>query len=203
MNEISSEKISVLQNIILERANGQKAAIIADARREAEVWIQKQTEKLEREASIIVNDAKSRSEDIHRRQLLSAEREKSTETLRLQNRLLNQLLKKFQDELVKLRERNDYADILAGLVLEGVRSLAGGEPFRLRLAVADLPLGGEIIAKVKRQKDVDIVLDQTPVPIMGGCWISSEDGKRNYNADWRSQTQESSDVLAERLLALL
>ena len=95
MNEVSNEKIINLQNIILEHANTQRSAIASDARREAEEWLTKEKDKLEREAALIVADAKSRSEDIHRRQILSAERERSTEALRQQNRLLQQTLKKF------------------------------------------------------------------------------------------------------------
>ena len=78
MNEISNEKISALQNIILEHANQQREALATDARKEAEQWLSKEMSKLERETNSVLADAKSRSEEIHRRQILSAEREKST-----------------------------------------------------------------------------------------------------------------------------
>ena len=107
MNDISTEKISVLQNIIIDRANGQRSVLLANARKEADDWVQKEAEKLERSAKVIEQDAKTRSEDIRRRQVLAADREKSMEALRLQNRLLSQIQGLFQDGLIKLRGRSD------------------------------------------------------------------------------------------------
>ena len=139
MNEVSNEKISALQKIILEHANQQREALASDARKEADAWLTSEMAKLQRETNSLLEDAKSRAEDIHRRQILSAEREKSTEALRQQNRLLGEALKKFQDGLVRLRDRADYDAILTGLALEAARALSeglGGEQgiFKLRLA---------------------------------------------------------------------
>lgn len=204
MNEITNEKISALQNIILEHANDQRSALASDARREADGWLTKESEKLEREVAQVLADAKSRAEDIHRRQILSAERDKSTESLRQQNRLLQQAMKKFQDELIRLRERNDYKDILAALAANAARVLADSGPLTLRLAALDAGLGDAVAASVNgRLPDVKMVFNREPAPIIGGCWVESSDGKRQINSDWQSRTQEVADTLADRLLSLL
>ena len=204
MNEVSNEKIINLQNIILEHANTQRSAIASDARREAEEWLTKEKDKLEREAALIVADAKSRSEDIHRRQILSAERERSTEALRQQNRLLQQTLKKFQDELIRLRDRDDYLQILAGIALSAAKQIVDSAPLTLRLAAIDVALGEKITAMVNEKlPEAKMAFSKEPAPIMGGCWIQTSDGRRQINADWQSRTQESADILADRLLALL
>jgi len=205
MNEISNEKISALQNIILEHANQQREALASDARKEAEEWLSKEMSKLERETNSVLVDAKSRAEDIHRRQILSAEREKSTEVLRQQNRLLGEALKKFQDGLVHLRERPDYADILAGLALGAARVIPGESgTLKLKLASLDAPLGEQVAASVNaKNQQYEIMFDHDPAPIIGGCWVMSEDGRRQVNADWQSRTQEMADVIADRLLPLL
>ena len=204
MNEVSNEKIINLQNIILEHANTQRSALASDARRESEEWLTKEKDKLEREAELIVTDAKSRSEDIHRRQILSAERERATEALRQQNRLLQQTLKKFQDELIRLRDRDDYVKILAGIALEASKSIVDAAPLKLRLAAIDAKVG-ENVAEMVNEKlpEAKMTFDREPAPIMGGCWIQTADGRRQINADWQSRTQESADILADRLLALL
>ncbi|MDR3353769.1 MAG: V-type proton ATPase subunit E [Synergistaceae bacterium] len=204
MSDVTSEKITALQNIILEHANAQRTAIVADARREAEAWLRKEMTKLDRETSAVLADAKQRAEEIYRRQLLSAEREKSTEALRQQNRFLNEALKKFQDGLVHLRERKDYADILTALALEAARNMRDNAPVKLRLASADSNLGGKVADAVNsRFPEAKMAFDPEPAMILGGCVVESADGKRQINSDWQSRTQEISDTLADRLLASL
>ena len=204
MNDISTEKISALQNIIIDRADGQRSVLLANARKEAEEWVQKETDKLKRSAKLIEQEAKSRSEDIRRRQILAADREKSMEALRLQNRLLSQIQGRFQDGLIKLRERPDYPEILAGLAVQAARQLKGGEPLHLRLAAQDSALGERVIQAVgARAPKIRIIFDPTPAPILGGCWVLTDDQKRQVNMDWQSQTQETSDLSADRLLAVL
>jgi len=203
-NEVSNEKIAALQNIILEQANDKRSALASDARREAEAWLLKETEKLEREAALVLSDARSRAEDIHRRQLLSAEREKTTEALRQQNRLLQDAMKRFLDEMIRLRERNDYCDILTGLASSGIRKLADAGPVKLRLAAIDAALGERVCKAVQaKTPDARISFDPEPAPILGGCWVCSEDDRRRADEDWQTRAQEAGDLLADRLLALL
>lgn len=204
MNEVTTEKIAALQNIILEHANEQRSALASDARKEAEGWLSKEMAKLDKETSSVLADAKSRAEDIHRRQILAAEREKSTEALRLQNRLLNEALKKYQDALVHLRDREDYLQILTSLAISAARSLPDGAPLQLKLAAIDAPLGEQIAEGVNAKiPDARMSFDRDPAPILGGCWVVSSDGKRQINADWQSRTQETADTLADRLLSML
>jgi V/A-type H+-transporting ATPase subunit E len=61
------------------------------------------------------------------------------------------------------------------------------------------------VAKAVSKKDprFKMVFDHDPAPIIGGCWVTSEDGRRQINADWQSRTQEMADVIADRLLSLL
>lgn len=204
MSEVSNEKIAALQNIILEQASDQRSALASDAKKEAEAWLAKESEKLEREVALVLADAKARAEEIHRRQLLSAEREKSTEALRQQNRLLQQAMKKFQDEMVRLRDRADYADVLAGLATTAARGLADATPVKLRLAAIDAGLGERVCKAVSAKvPDAGMTFDPDPAPIIGGCWVVSADGRRQVNADWQARTQEVGDLLADRLLSLL
>lgn len=199
----ATDKITALKNIILARADGQRVAILNDARNEAQEWVQKETEKLERETQFVIQDAKSRSEEIHRRQILAAERTQSVETLRLQNRLLTTLLEQFQDGLVKLRDRSDYSNLIAGVLVKGVTQL--NEPSVLfRLATLDAPLATDILKRAQAKcPGVKITFDDNPAPILGGCWVFSENRKKQVNLDWQSYTLDASDKLAERLATVL
>ena len=204
MKEVSSEKIGTLRDIILDRADARKRELVAGARHESEEWLMRETDKLQHETNIILQDARKRAEDIRRRQILSAEREKSTETLRLQNRILSEALGRLQDKLVYLRDREDYADILAGICVDAVNSLREREGLKFRLSAVDLPLSDKVISKVHEiMPEVGLVFDPEPAPILGGCWVSTKDNRRQVNSDWQSLTQEMADTLAERLLPLL
>jgi V/A-type H+-transporting ATPase subunit E len=204
MNETTSEKISVLQSLILQNASSQKFEFAEGARKESESWLASEMSKLDRETAMILADAKKRAEDVHRRQILAAERQKSTEALRQQNRLLQQALKQFLDGLVKLRERSDYVNILTALALDGARRLDGFSPVKLRLAAIDGRFGDDVVLAVNaRFPQAGMEFSHEPAPILGGCWITSSDGRRQINSDWQSRTQEVSDALADRLLAML
>lgn len=205
MKEIPSEKISKLRDLMLEKATDKKNTVLANARHEVEDWLMHETEKLQKETSLILTDAHKRAEDIRRRQILSAEREKVTETLRLQNRILSDAMGRFQDKLVRLREREDYPRILAGMCVDAVNSLKGSiGKLKFRLAAVDIPLADDISGIVKTAcPGGDVVFDPDPAPILGGCWVSTDDNSIRVNSDWQSLTQEMADMLAERLLPLL
>ncbi len=204
MKEVSSEKIGTLRDIILDKADSRKKELVAGARQEAEEWMLRETEKLQRETNLILQDARKRAEDIRRRQILSAEREKSTEALRLQNRILSEALGRLQDRLVHLREREDYIDIIAGMCIDAKNSLRETKGLKLRLSAVDMGLADSVISKVlKLMPDAEMTFDPETAPILGGCWISTNDGRRQVNSDWQSLTQEMADTLAERLLPLL
>ncbi len=204
MKEVSNEKISNLRDIILDRADSEKKINMAQGRREADDWLAHETEKLQRETNLILQDARKRAEDIRRRQILSAEREKSTETLRLQNRILSDSMGRLQDKLVHLRDRADYSDILTGMCIDAVESLGTKTPLKLRLSAVDLALSVEVITKtLALNHELALTFDPDPAPILGGCWVATADGHRQVNMEWQSITQEMADSLAERLLPLL
>ena len=204
MKEIPNEKIDNLRNIILESANSEKKDALTQGRREADEWIAGETEKLQHETEMILQDARKRSEDIKRRQILSAEREKATEALRLQNRLLSDAMGQLQDKLVHLRGHDDYKDILTGMCIEAIESLGTKESISIRFSATDLPIIDPVQQKLHEiYPDVSISFSTDPAPILGGCWVSTADGSRQVNMDWQNITQEMADSLAERLLPLL
>jgi V/A-type H+-transporting ATPase subunit E len=68
----------------------------------------------------------------------------------------------------------------------------------------DASLGDKVAEAVNRKNlGFKMIFDHEPAPIIGGCWVTSEDGRRQINSDWQSRTQEMADVIAERLLPLL
>ena len=61
MKEVSSEKIGTLRDIILDRADSRKKDLVAGARQESEEWLLRETEKLQRETNLILQDARKRA----------------------------------------------------------------------------------------------------------------------------------------------
>jgi V/A-type H+-transporting ATPase subunit E len=203
MEREQTEKLDALRDLILDRAEADRRSELDQARDEARVWASGEEEKLSRELTVLLADAKRRSEEIHRRELLSAEKERNTEGLRLQNRLLLEAQGHLTDRLVALRDRPDYDQILAALALDAAESLGQG-PKKLRLAALDGERGDKAVWIARtEQPDQELVFDPDPAPILGGCVVESEDGRKMAGADFRTKAQELMNTLADRLLPLL
>ena len=204
MKEVSSNKIDALRDIILDKAGNEKEKLITNAHQEANEWLEREREKLQKETDLIIQDAYKHADDIRRRQIMSAEREKSTDTLRTQNRVFSDALSKLQDKLVQLRDSKNYINILTGMTVDAIESLKDVDDLTLRLSAVDANHAKDIIAKIKKLfPEVTLTFDKEPAPILGGCWISTLDNSRQVNLDWQNLTQEMADTLAEQLLPLL
>ncbi|MEG1642186.1 MAG: V-type ATP synthase subunit E, partial [Synergistaceae bacterium] len=189
---------------ILDKANKEKEQIISEAQNEANEWKKREEEKLYRETNLVIQDSRKRAEDIRRRQILNAEREKSTETLRLQNRVLSDALSKLHEKLTHLRERDDYAEIITGMCIEASQALKGSSVLYIKLATVDAPLADKIIANLARiLPNITFKFDSEPASILGGCWVTTDDKRRQVNLDWQNITRDTADKLAERLIPLL
>lgn len=199
-----NKKIDTLRDMILERADDEKKELSNTAGNEAEKWVEQETAKLQREINLILQDARKRSEDIHRRQVISAERDKAAEKFRLQNRLLSEAMGRLQDKLVRLRDRDDYAGILTGMCVEAADALKGCTSIKIRLAAIDAALAGKVTARLSAlMPKVKFAFDPDPAPILGGCIVTTEDNSKQVNMDWQSLTEEMADDMAQRLLPLL
>lgn len=199
-----SSKMTALQNLILAKANTEKERLVSEARSSAADWISAELAALEKDAEAVLSDARSKAVEIRRRQLMAAERERATEGLRLQSRLLRDAMSKFRDGLVKLRDEEGYVDILTALAASAARDMSSNAPLVLKLAALDSALGEDVVARVnKKIPEAGMKFDREPVPILGGCWVESADGRRQISSDWQTIAQEASDDLASRILEQL
>ena len=204
MTHEETRKVEDLKELILAKAEAEKGYALKNAREEAKNWINEQNSRLEQTINGILADARKRAEEIRRREIMSAEREAEREKLRLQNSLLADGLNRLESALEKLRGRDNYPGILAGLAVEGVNSMPDVEKVFLRLGDSDRDLGESLAVKVSELvSGVEVHFDPSPAPITGGLWLSSEDGRWQSRLDWSVKASEMSDELAERLLLLL
>ncbi|MDO4987982.1 MAG: V-type ATP synthase subunit E [Synergistes sp.] len=204
MEKTSKEKVNNLRDIILRSADSENKAELERAKKEAEMWLLNEKEKLRRETDIIIADANKRAEDIRRRQILAAERERTTETLRLRNKILSEAMSMFNEKVSRLRERSDYTDILVGMCIDGAVALGKKQPLKVRFAASDAHLAKDVIrATAEFCKGYKLSFDAEPAPILGGCRIITEDGRKQANMDWQTITEEKTGELAERLLSML
>ena len=204
MSEVRNDKLTGLRELLLLQAEQEKMGILEKAKREAGSLAAQETDRIAREEELILRDAADRAEATRRRQVMAAEREKSAEGLRLQSRLLSEAVSMLEDRLGRLREREDYVRILAGLVVEADSVLPDSGGLRVRLAGSDAAIG-RAVAKTSAElrPGLDVEFDPDPAPIMGGAWISTADGRRFVAADWRNRAHEAAGELAERLLPML
>jgi V/A-type H+-transporting ATPase subunit E len=204
MSEERNDKLNGLRELLLLQAEQDRMKLLEKAKREAETLVKDESARITREETLILKDAADRAESTRRRQVMAAEREKTGEGLRLQNRLLGEAVSMLEDQFTRLREREDYARILAGLVAEAASVLPESGNLRIRLAAGDAAIG-EAVATACREllPGLEVSFDPDPAPIMGGAWISTADGRRFVAADWRNRAHEAAPGLAERLLPML
>jgi V/A-type H+-transporting ATPase subunit E len=204
MSEVRNDKLNGLRELLLLQAEQEKMGILEKAKKEAESLAAQEADRIAREEELILKDAEDRAEATRRRQVMAAEREKAAEGLRLQSRLLSEAVSMLEDRFGRLREREDYARILAGLVAEAESVLPGSEGLRVRLAGSDAAIGNDVAkTAMVLLPGLDVAFDPDPAPILGGAWVSTADGRRFVAADWRNRARETAGELAERLLPML
>ncbi|WP_029166345.1 V-type ATP synthase subunit E [Aminiphilus circumscriptus] len=203
MTDLQADKLTGLRDHIVERAHMESHALLETVKKDIATWYSREAEKLDTEVDLLLRDARSRAEEIRRRQIAAAERERVRERLRVQNRLLQDAQGMLEEELASLREREDYDSILLGLLKETLEHLGTGGSFRFRLASADGVHGKALEKAVSGIEGVTVSFDPEPAPISGGIFLVSEDGKVHVLADWHVKAQEMTETLAQRLLPLL
>ena len=195
----STNTIEKLQAIILDQANEQKQLLLSEARKEANEWLKTETDKLTQELSLILNDADKHALDARHRQLQTAEKASVGETLRLKNKLLAEALHRLREKLVLLREREDYTQILCGMIHDAA-TLLKTDALVLKFAAPDFQFTDKLLDKLKEiLPNIAFSVSDEPQPISGGVIVASFDGKRQVNLDWNSVVQEMTDELAKRL----
>ncbi len=202
--EENNQKLSDLKDLVLSKAEAERGYALSNARKDSGEWLKAENSRLEQLIEGILMESKKRAEDIRRREIVTAERERERERLRLQNSLIAEAVEILETELVKLREREDYPALLAGVLLESAQSVPEGRDLTFRLSERDSSLGDEMVHKLQMKKpDLKISFDKEPAPILGGLWLRSKDGKWQVNADWHVKASEMADEIAERLLKVL
>ncbi len=202
MREGESGKVGALRDLLLDRADSQKAVLLQSAESEAEAWKKAEEAKVDQQVQLILDEAESRAQDVRRRQIAAAERERSLERIRLQNLLLDEGVRHLEGALSALPLRPDYDDILLGLALEAVESLPGAEALVVRPGPKEWPHLSSLVERLSRAfPSIAFEGSSDPAPILGGLWIETTDGRRRLLADWHSKADAFRERLAEALLA--
>ena len=123
MSDGQDEKLIALRDLVLDKAEAEADLIVRKAQEEADSKLREELSRIDQEVELILSEARSRAEEVRRRQIIAAEREVAREKLRLQNRLLSEAKTMLLDELISFRERDDYQLILVGLLLEAEEAL--------------------------------------------------------------------------------
>ncbi len=198
------EKLTSLKNLLFKKADDEREVLLDSARREADEWVSEQNESLERMVDQIHGDAVKRSEEISKRQISEAEITRTKDRLRLQNTLLDEAVTLLLQELIDLRGRREYPDILAGLALEAAEKFPQGSAVNLQLSSGDFALGSLVVGRIREKRPdltVTFLIDAAPIP--GGVWLSAPDGSWRAPADWQEIISGLKDTLAERILPVL
>lgn len=202
MREGDNGKVGALRDLLLDRADSQKEALIHSAEAEAEGWRRAEEARIDQQIALILEESESRAQEVRRRQIAAAERDRSLERIRLQNLLLDEALRRLEEALAALALRPDYEDILFGLALEAVEALPGVEALLVRPGPREWPhLSGLLVRLGQAFPSIAFEGASEPASILGGLWIETPDGRRRLLADWHSKASEFRERLADALLA--
>ncbi|NLB84086.1 MAG: ATPase [Synergistaceae bacterium] len=198
------EKLTSLKNLLFKKADDEREVLLDSARREAAEWVSERNESLDRMVDLIHGDAVKRSEEISKRQISGAEMTRTKDRLRLQNTLIDEAVTLFQQELIDLRGKREYPDILAGLALEAAEKLPQGSAVNLQLSSEDLALGSAVARRIREKRpDLTVTCQLDAAPILGGVLLSAPDGSWRAPADWQEIISGVKDTLAGRILPVL
>ncbi|RLG47230.1 MAG: hypothetical protein DRO06_03155 [Thermoproteota archaeon] len=156
---------------ILEDARRRAEEILEDARRQAREIIEMRRKKAEAEAKEEAARKRSAAEVKARKIVMEAEKECLEEFRR-------RVLEEIRLVVERRHERYDYREVLRALIGEGLRAMRGrASKVYVLCRREDRGIVEEIISGIR---DVEVILDEASVPIMGGVILRNEDDTVRY-----------------------
>lgn len=124
---VDNESVEKIVSQIEDDGEREIRSILEKADRTASDMLERAAAKGEEAAGKILKEAREKGETQHRRLLSSVSIEVKRAKLKAREEVVSSITETVGKELEKVRGREDYALILAELVLEGVKGLEGGE----------------------------------------------------------------------------
>jgi len=171
---------------ILEDANKEAEEIKKKAQLEAEKILEEARKEAERRRNEILKKGEKEAEMIKNRIIAEAKLEVRKKMLRKKEELIERAIKKLEEELVELPEKENYRDLLVKLIVDGAVAVDSGEVVvdlnRRDYETLDINSLWEIEKEIERVANRSVVVRKgSIVDIVGGAIVKDRDGLKICN----------------------
>ncbi|MBP2143517.1 V/A-type H+-transporting ATPase subunit E [Methanococcus voltae] len=202
---MGAEKIT---SKIKEDAKIKADSIVADAQAKYEATIAEAKEEAEKRKQAILRKGEKEAEMAENRILADARLSSKKKLLEERENTIQMTLEKLEEDLMKLPQKDEYKDILTGMVIKGVLSIGGGE-LTLEMNKNDFELiGDETLWKLEKEVEeklniVTVLKKGEPIDIIGGCIVKSADGTKVSDNSLESTFKRNLDSVRAKIADLL
>ena len=171
---------------IREDANKEAEEIINKAKMEAEKILEEAKKEAEKRRNEILKKGEKEAEMIKNRIIAEAKLEVRKKMLRKKEKLIERAIKKLEEELVELPEKENYRDLLVKLIVDGAVAVDSGEVVvdlnRRDYETLDINSLWEIEKEIERVANRSVVVRKgSIVDIVGGAIVKDRDGLKICN----------------------
>jgi len=171
---------------ILEDANKEAEEIKKKAQLEAEKILEEARKEAERRRNEILKKGEKEAEMIKNRIIAEAKLEVRKKMLRKKEELIERAIKKLEEELVELPEKENYRDLLVKLIVDGAVAVDSGEVVvdlnRRDYETLDINSLWEIEKEIERVANRSVVVRKgSIVDIVGGAIVKDRESSKICN----------------------
>ena len=169
------ENIESLSQAILSEARGETGQVKADAQSKADAIRQRAQEQAQSERKGILDQAKAEADRLRSQALATAQLKARSSELAHREKLLERAFKAVRQKLPDVQKRQDYGEIVAALIREGLDQLKTDKAEIRADKVTQKVLGSQFLDEISKATNVKLSLGG-PLEQGTGIVLSAADG---------------------------
>lgn len=190
---VNEESLNEICRQILEDGQREVDSILDKARRTADSILEKARQNGQKASEEILKEAEAKAQAIKKRTLSTVALEAKRERLRLREELFKEVMSRIKEKLGKLRELEQYPEVLTRLAFEAIDALRKNE-ITIFADSRDIELvKKEVVPSVVgKAKEKGVEIDSVEVreldrPVLGGLMVGATGGNVIYDNTFESR----------------
>lgn len=188
---------------VLEDAEREAEKTVVEAEREAESVLRRAKEEAEKTREDLLSEAREEGERDKRKAETSTQGEIRRKLLKAKEQLVENAFGRAVTRLEELVDADEYHDYLQQLILESAENL---DLERLVIYVNPKDrewLSDNELKKLSERIGVKLVLAEETKRCMGGCFVTSPDGRVSYDNTIENRLRRFREILRVKVAAIL
>jgi vacuolar-type H+-ATPase subunit E/Vma4 len=197
-----NENMQAISRAVLTQAQADAERIVADAKAKAKVIRQQAEKQAAAERKQVLETAQREADDTRKQAKAAAELKARMLVLERREKLLNAVFDAVRERLPSVQQREDYDDVVRGLVLEAVTHI-GGDSVEIRAdRQAQQLLTDVVLAALSQQAGTQVQLGE-PLENAIGVVVQTRDGHRRHDNTLDARLSRDLDGLRPSVYRLL